>query len=186
MASWSHTRKAAGVALALVLAVGSVAPCLANVSGEDFQVQGGLVRSFADDFTDAYVSTILLLQGADDNAIRLDHSAKGEFYVGFWDQDREYELPDDGAAVEVVFRVGAQEAVTLTGTWSTRYKRAGATVPEAWVNEQADMVFDAETIIFRIGPRGEILRISVPAEMPELIAEFRRRVAEAAMAAGDA
>ena len=168
------------------MVLGAVAPCLATVLEEDLSVEDGFVRSFTDDFTDAYVKTILVLHGADGSAIRLDHSAKGEFYVGFWDQDREYELPDDGAAVEVVFRVGAQEAVTLTGTWSTRYKRAGATVPEAWVNEQADMVFDAETIIFRIGPRGEILRISVPAEMPELIAEFRRRVAEAAMAAGDA
>ena len=92
---------------------------------------------------------------------------------------REYELPDDGAAVEVVFRVDALEPVTLTGTWVARYKNAQATVSEVWVEELADMVFGAETIIFRVGSRGEILRVPVPAEMPELVAEFRRRVAAA-------
>ena len=48
------------------------------------------------------------------------------------------------------------------------------------------MVLGAETIVYRIGSRGGVLRVSVPAELPELIAEFRRRVAEATMAAGDA
>ena len=38
------------------------------------------------------------------------------------------------------------------------------------------MVLGAETIIYRV---------RVPAEMPELVAEFRRRVAEATMASGD-
>ena len=173
------------VALALVLAVGSVAPCLAKVLGEDLSAGDSLVRSFADDFTDAYVSTILVFHGPDGTAIRLDYKANGTFYVGFWDQNREHALPDDGAAVDIVFRVGALEAVTLTGNWSTRFKRAVAMVPEAWVKEQADMVLGAETIIFRIGSQGEIRRVPVPAEMPELVAEFRRRVAEAAMASGD-
>ena len=173
------------VALVLVLVLGAVAPCLATVLEEDLSVEDGFVRSFTDDFTDAYVKTILVLQGADGSAIRLDYLADGEISVGFWDQKREYELPDDGAAVEVVFRVDALEPVTLTGTWSARYKNALATVSEVWVEELADMVFGAETIIFRVGSRGEILRVPVPAEMPELVAEFRRRVAEAAMASGD-
>ena len=62
---------------------------------------------------------------------------------------------------------------------------AWVVVPEVWVEELADMVLGAETIVYRIGSRGGVLRVSVPAEMPELVAEFRRRVAEAAMASGD-
>ena len=173
------------VGLSLVLAVGSVAPCLAKVLGEDFNADGGLVRSFADDFTDAYHSTFLVIGGTDGGAIRVDHYASGAFSVDFWDQQRQYELPDDGAAVEIVFRVDALEAVTLTGTWSTRYKRAVTAVSEAWIEELADMVLGAETIIFRIGSKGEVRRVPVPAEMPELIAEFRRRVVAADAAAGE-
>ena len=172
------------VALVLVLAVGSVAPCLAKVSGEDFRVEGGLVRSFADDFTDAYISTILLLHGADGATIRLDYIADGAvFYIGFWDRERLHDLPDAEEAVEVVFRCDALEAVTLTAVWSTRNKRASTVVSEVWVEELADMVLGAETIIFRVGSQGEILRVPVPDELPEMVAEFRRRVAGATMAA---
>ena len=147
---------------------------------------GGLVRSFADDFTDAYKSTFLLIDGEEaGSAVRLNHLSDGRFSVSFYDQEREYALPDDGAAVEVVFRVDSLEAVTLTASWWTKNDLAWVVVPEVWVEELADMVFGAETILYRIGSQGEILRVSVPAEMPELVAEFRRRVAEAAMASGD-
>ena len=71
-------------------------------------------------------------------------------------------------------------------SWWTRHDLAWVVVPEVWVEELADMVLGAETIVYRIGSRGGVLRVSVPAELPELIAEFRRRVAEATMAAGDA
>lgn len=173
------------VALVLVLAVGSVTPCLAKVSGEDFTVEGGLVRSFADDFTDAYISTLLLLSGADGATIRLDYIADGAFfYIGFWDRgERLHDLLNHEEAVEVVFRCDALEAVTLTAVWSTRNKRAATVVSEVWVEELADMVLGAETIIFRVGSQGEILRVPVPDELPEMVAEFRRRVAEATMAA---
>ena len=174
------------VALALVLAVGSVAPCLAKVLGEDLSAGDGLVRSFADDFTDAYQNTFLLIDGEDGTGVRVNHFSGGEFQVYFFDQEREYELPDDGADVEVVFRVDSLEAVTLTASWWTRHDLAWVVVPEVWVEELADMVLGAETIVYRIGSRGGVLRVSVPAELPELIAEFRRRVAEATMAAGDA
>ena len=173
------------VALFLVLAVGSVTPCLAKESGENFRVDGGLVRSSADDFTDAYQSSFLLITG-EDGTVRLNHFSGGAFQVFFFDQGREYELPDDGADVEVVFRVDSLEAVTLTASWWTRHELAWVAVPEVWVEELADMVLGAETILYRIGSRGEVLRVHVPAELPELIAEFRRRVAEATMAAGDA
>ena len=141
---------------------------------------GGLVRSVADDFTDAYRSTVLLI-----DAVRLNHYSSGKFQIWFFDWEREYEVPDDGATVKVVVRVDALEAVTLTASWWTKYEVAWAVVSEVWVEELADMVLGAETIIYRIGSRGEVLRVSVPAEMPELVAEFRRRVAEAAMASGD-
>ena len=181
------TKKSRRVVLALVLAVGSVAPCLAKVSGEDFQAGSGVVRSFADDFTDAYQGTLLWIPGADGAGVHVDHAAGPRLRIFFYDREREYELPDDRATVEVVFRIDALEAVTLTTTtWSTRNKNAGATVSEVWVEELADMVLGAETIIYRIGSEGEIRRVPVPAEMPELIAEFRHRVAKAIMAAGDA
>ena len=174
------------VVLVLILAVGSVAPCLAEVLGEDLRAGGGLVSSFADDFTDAYTLTYLLIDGEEaGSAVRLNHLSDGGFSVSFYDQGREYALPDDGAAVEVVFRVDSLEAVTLTASWWTRHDLAWVVVPEVWVEELADMVLGAETIVYRIGSRGGVLRVSVPAELPELIAEFRRRVAEATMASGD-
>ena len=173
------------VALVLVLAVGSVTPCLAKVSGEDFTVEGGLVRGFVDDFTDAYQSSFLLINGEDGANVRVNHLSGGEFQVTFFDQEREYDLPDDGADVEVVFRVDSLEAVTLTASWWTRHNLAWVAVPEVWVEELADMVLGAETILYRIGSRGEVLRVRLPAELPEMIAEFQRRVAEATMASGD-
>ncbi len=83
-----------------------------------------------------------------------------------------------GTDVEVVFRVDSLEAVTLTGTWS--WSHVQVLVSEAWVEALVDMVRGAETIIYRIGAQGDIHRLSVPAEMPEMVAEFRRRVAAVA------
>ena len=87
--------------------------------------------------------------------------------------------------LEVVFRVDSLEAVTLTGGRAHSGSRVRFLVSETWVEELLDMVRDAETIIYRIGVQGkpshgQIFHFSVPAEMPELVAEFRRRVAAVA------
>ena len=176
------TPKGRCVALSLVLALGSVAPCLAKVSGEDFEIEGGIVRSHVDDFTDAYSSTVLAFWGPG-GSITVTHWP-GRFEIRFIDSDREYQVPDDKTSVEVVFRVDDLEAITLTATWWDQHELAWVEVSESWLLEMADMFRSAETILYRIGPRGDVLRFSVPPELPELIAEFRRRVAEA-IAAGD-
>ena len=197
------------VAVALALAVGAASPCLAKLAEEDLSAgdgsalvpPSGLVRSFADDFTDAIQLVILQLGSG---LIRVDYHIDGLFAVSshFSDiptatrrEDHEGGLfavsffdgsmndyYNRGTDVEVVFRVDSLEAVTLTGTWS--WSHVQVLVSEAWVEELVDMVRGAETIIYRIGAQGraqgDIRRISVPAEMPELVAEFRRRVAAVA------
>ena len=182
LASWSQTRKVAASHSSSSWPVGSVAPCLAKVLGEDLSAGDSLVRSFADDFTDAYISTLLLLQGPDGAAIRLDYIADGPFfYIGFWHRGgRLHNLLNHEKAVEVVFRCDALEAVTLTAVWSTRNKRAATVVSEVWVEELADMVLGAEMIMASASGRRErsfmsVCRLSCRRWSPSSGAEWPRR-----------
>ena len=182
------------VALALVLAVGAAPPCLAEGSAEDLWTSGNIggVRSFFDPFTDAHELTVLQLNTRSDSSladivpevfsVRVEYHEGGLFAVAFRGRDTLPVSTREGADVEVTYRIDAQEAVTLTATWSG-YARLW--VSEAWLEELSAAILGAETLIYRVGPKGDILRISVPVELPEVIAEFRRRIAEAAAAAGE-
>ena len=200
--------------LALVFGVGAASPCLARLAEEDFSTGetttnlsgfAGIVRSYADDFTDA--TQLVILQLSDkpsfraEEAVRVEYHKDGVFSINQYSTDAIQQEDHEGGLfvvsffdintpsrsdearsnkdVEVVFRVGALEAVTLTAR--TQNGRALVRVSEAWAEELlANMVRGAETIVYRIGSRSRpIRRVSVPAKMPELVAEFWRRVAEA-------
>ena len=202
----THPRARHVFFLALVIGVGSASPCFARLAEEDFSTGGrligisgiigfaGIVRSYADDFTDATQLVILQLRGSDlmDN-VRVEYHKDGVFSItnssidaiqqadhegGLFVVSFQTPIPSDGD-VEVVFRVGALEAVTLTAR--TEKGRAIVRVSEAWAEELlANMARGAETIVYRVGSRGgAIRRVSVPVKVPELVAEFWRRVAEA-------
>ena len=187
---------------ALVLAVGAASPCLAKLAEEDFSTEdgsypSGLVRSLADEFTDAIQLVVLHIRGEESGSVRVEYHKDGLFtHSPFADraiatrkEDHKGGLfavsfvdgkigPPLGYPVEVTYRIDALEAVTLPATVLVLH--AQARVSEAWLEELFAAVLDAETIIYRVGPKGRILRLSLPAEMPELVAEFRRRVVELA------
>ena len=160
---------------ALTLTITLASPVYAKVSGEDYRSENALVRSFADDFTDAYGGSILLLDG-DDSAARIYHLADGRFVLQFYDQERVHDIPSDEEEVEVVFRVDDQDAEHLTAFWSARNNNATAVVDPDFVDDLAASLIGATEIIYRVGDGGEILRIQVPLDMPALITDFERRV----------
>lgn len=158
----------------------------ADVAGDDFEVANGFVRSWTDDFTDAYNGAILLLYGADRAAARIHHGSDGDFQFQLYDRDRGDDVPDDGEDVEVTLRVDRHEPITLSAHWWEKEEMAWVDVLPEWVSDFEEMLVGAERLVYRIGPRGDVLRISIPAEMAELIAEFRRRIVASGVAAGTA
>ena len=76
--------------IAVAAAVIAAWPAFAKVEGEDYEVGNAFVRTFADDFTDAYAGSILLLSGNGDRAsgVRIQHYADVDELIGiqFYDQ----------------------------------------------------------------------------------------------------
>ena len=108
-----------------LLAVAAVS-AIGRVEGEDFIVGHCMVRSFADDFTDALHSVILQCTsetrgGAARAVVWLE---SGNLAFELFDKEREYDIPSDGENVSVAIRVDQHPAVELSGKWFSRYKLA--------------------------------------------------------------
>lgn len=159
-------------ALALLLA--AAVPVPAEVAGSDFQIDNGFVRSWADPFTDAYTGTILLLSGEDDAAARIYHYGGVEFSIQFFGEVSDDH--EDDAPVDVVWRIDGHDAYKWQAYWADGHTATRVANIDA-VDAIADRIIHARRLIYRIGEDGDVVRVRIPYEMPELVAEFRRRVA---------
>ena len=157
------------------------------MDGEDYRVIDsaigafGTVRTFVDDFTDAYSGTTMLVDSRSKDweryaAVRVYHFDDGWFALQLYDTEREHDIPEDGAKVEVIFRIDDHEAVTLPAYWSGRTSNATAEMGALLLGVFMNDIARAEEIIYRVGEDGDVLRVRVPPEMADLVTEFRRRI----------
>lgn len=161
--------------LAAALLLAAVA-WMAGAQGEVIASEGNCYAGIGiDEFTDETTHAALVC---------------GEFVMGvnssgpyllFWDKDREWYVPDDAAQVETIFRIDDRPPVTLVTTWYAKRETAEIGYLDMQLaTEIMNALHTAETLIFRIGPNGDIRRVSFPeaglerlfAEMADYIDEF--------------
>ena len=78
--------------------------------------------------------------------------------------------------MEVTFRIGSSKAIVRNAIWMARYGAAFVVLDDVLATEIMAGLDDADTIIYRIGPRGDIFRVSIPKEIRTLIDEWLARV----------
>lgn len=162
------------VAFAFVIAIVAAGSGGAEeVAGSDFEIDNGFVRSWADPFTDAYGGTILLLSGDDGSAVRIYHYGGGEFSIQFFGTAPDQE---DSTPIGVIWRIDDFDAYAWDAQWSEDDGYASTRVTIGAVDAISDRIVYAARVIYRLGEDGDVQRVRIPYEMPELIAEFRRRV----------
>ena len=153
----------------------AAASATGRVEGEDLIVGRCMVRSFADDFTDALHSVILECtsetRGGAARAVVWFES--GNLAFEFFDKEREYDIPSNGENVSVAIRVDQHPAVELSGKWFTRDKLARTEFANS-INY--NVLGDAEAMIYRIGPNGVVHRIVLPDELAMAAEEFGKRI----------
>ena len=153
-----------------------------GASGGAYVIENCTVRSFGDDLTDRLRDATITC-GAERpvGGVMLfayfDERRLAKWVLWFLDADREFDVPDDDATVEVTFRIDDAPPVRLdTAVWSADIESAGLVVDD---RSAISPVLDAKTLIYRIGTFGDVHRIAIPEAMPALFAEFLSRVESA-------
>ena len=99
------------------------------------------------------------------------------YYLALLEKGRINNVPDDGASVEVALRIGSHPAITRQATWNTQSEMAWMWVGADLIAKIRKEVVDADKVIYRIGPQGEVLTIPLSDQMTMLIDDFLPRVA---------
>ena len=160
------------VAALLLAAVAWMAGAREKVIASDGNCYAAIsIDEFTDETTHAGLVCSEFVMGVSDNGP----------YLLFYDRGREWYVPDDATQVETIFRIDDRPPVTLVTTWSAKREMADSGYLDMQLaTEMMNALHTAETLIFRIGPNGDIRRVSFPeaglerlfAEMADYIDEF--------------
>ena len=168
--------------LLLALVVASAFPLVAEEGY--LEVENCFSTSYADEFTDEI--TDAMLGCAEPSAANYDDVRAGVFfgfkrgenyYLALLEKGRINNVPDDGASVEVALRIGSHPAITRQATWNTQSEMAWMWVGADLIAKIRKEIVDADKVIYRIGPQGEVLTIPLSDQMTMLIDDFLPRVA---------
>ena len=72
-------------------------------------------------------------------------------YLMFFDEGREWQVPDDRAEVLVTYRFDDQPAVSVKATWIAQFERAELSISLSQAEEFMRALFSADRLIYRIG-----------------------------------
>ena len=164
-----------GMAMAAMVLLGSE---VVAESVKDLQHENCIVKTFVDEFTDRMTHTVLACSAVAQGAIaRVEYThSDGGWYITFFDEGRQYDVPDDQAPVQIAFRIDDHPAHTVDGVWFARYEQAIAVLDERLSKLISERILDGPArLIFRVGSAGEIKRIAIPEGIDRLIVELFRR-----------
>ena len=73
-------------------------------------------------------------------------------YLMFFDEGREWKVPDDQGEVLVTYRFDDQPAVSVKATWIAQLERAELSISLSQAEEFMRALFSANRLIYRVGP----------------------------------
>ena len=163
-------RPIAAVAFSFALLVTVVAAPIFSDEVDHVIVDGGMVATHVDELTDEYLFTSLAIgaYGGQGHFVLWDLKA-GFFTANYYGQSSARHVVE--APIDVHVRIDRRAATTISALWTEYGAAANFLISDSILDD----LIGADMMIYRIGD-GPILRIKVPGEIADLVAEFRHRV----------